>query len=422
MSTASLSTDTTESTHYTMDMARRQRNPVSVDAFGKFTSDWKIISPEDIFVKRNLKNKVQTAILKVAYSIVQLKSHDIDEDDDGKESKPTANETTSGTYYLPAGSHPDDESAPPALHSSLLRPRYAGSDSDRDSAAIVDYGPSTVHTVDTVRPRAPQNAVEWLEARPYCVSDLLFPVESYHLLQERNWLPESYGNLRLTYELDSNHLIVHLASPAHDAAANAFNFTIVLWSSNGGTGLRALIQLGEGQWRYAPGAEKSPDQSFIPIALTCPPARVIPGTTNCPYPTIVIEVSKTNESYQQLLDDADIKHFSNDTSIQIWVGVKLFPGYGGRMKCMFRLRDQVNGGTLAGSGASTDFIPLNQPTTAQFIIPKARVFWGVNPPLPVTQQTIPGPNAFPPPAIPGVPTDDLVLSLEDLRHDAARCW
>jgi hypothetical protein len=123
----------------------------------------------------------------------------------------------------------------------------------------------------------------------------------------------------------------------------------------------------------------------------------------------VIEVSKTNKSYQQLLGDAAIKHFSNDTSIQIWIGVKLFPGYGGRMKCMFRLRDQVNGGTLAGSGALTDFIPLNQPTTVQFIIPKAYVFWGVNPP-------------FPPLTIPGAPTDDLMLSLEDLRHDVIRCW
>ena len=400
-------------------MPRRQRNPESVDAFEKFTSDWEIISPEDIFVKRNLKKTLQTAILKVAHSISQLKSYDIDEDEDGKESKPTANETISGTSYPLDRSHPGGESLPPALHSSLLPPGHAGNDPDRDSAAITDHGPSAV---DTLRPRAPQNAVEWLEARPYCVSDLLFPIESYHLLQELNWLPESYGNLRLTYELDLNHLIVHLASPAHDAAANAFNFTIVLWSSNGGTGPRTLIQLGKGQWSYAPGAEKSPDQSFIPVALICPPARAIHGTTNCPYPTIVIEVSKTNESYQQLLDDAAIKHFSNDTSIQVWVGVKLFPGYGGRMKCMFRLRDQVNGGTLAGSGASTDFIPLNQPTTAQFIIPKAHVFWGVNPPLPVTQQTIPGPNTFPPPAIPGVPTDDLVLSLEDLRHDAARCW
>jgi hypothetical protein len=58
------------------------------------------------------------------------------------------------------------------------------------------------------------------------------------------------------------------------------------------------------------------------------------------------------------------------------LSVKLYPGYGGRMKCLFRLQDQVNGGILAGAGASTDFIPLSQPTNAQFILPKAHIFLG----------------------------------------------
>jgi hypothetical protein len=92
------------------------------------------------------------------------------------------------------------------------------------------------------------------------------------------------------------------------------------------------------------------------------------------------------------------------------------------MKAMFRLRDQVNSGVLAGSGASTGYIPLNQPTTIQFIIPKARIYWGVLPPLPVTEQSVPGPNALPPPAVPGTATDDLLLELEDLREDVSLCW
>jgi hypothetical protein len=77
---------------------------------------------------------------------------------------------------------------------------------------------------------------------------------------------------------------------------------------------------------------------------------------------MVIEVSKTNESFQQLLDDANMKHLSNATSIQICVGVKLYSEHGGRMRCMFRLRDQANGGILAGSGATTDFISLQVKT------------------------------------------------------------
>lgn len=123
-----------------------------------------------------------------------------------------------------------------------------------------------------------------------------------------------------------------------------------------------LRQLGGASSQYALGAQKSPDQSWYPIGLTVPPAFAIPGTVNCPYLTIVLEVSKTNESFEQLLDDAALKHFSINTSVQIWIGTKLFPGHGSQFKAMFRLRDQVNGGVLAGSGAQTDFLPLNQPT------------------------------------------------------------
>jgi len=98
--------------------------------------------------------------------------------------------------------------------------------------------------------------------------------------------------------------------------------------------------------------------------------------------------------------------------------MKFTPEYGGRMRVVWRLRDPVNGGILANSGASTGFISINQPTNIQFIMPKAEVFFGSLAPLPRTLQTIPGPNALPPPAVAGVPTDDLVLDLEDIREAA----
>lgn len=420
MTTACPTTTTgIETIDYTVNMARRQRTaPQSVDAFGQFTSDWDIIYPEDVFVKRSLKSKLQSAILKAATSILEWKSSSTNEAEDAEQGTVDANEDASRTSF-PHDPHllsqPDDETVPPASRTARLHSRDANIYPDRNYADPPNY---ESNPVDTARYRPPENKVEWLENRPNCVFNLLFPLETYHILQERHWLPQSHGHFRLTYELDINHLIVHLASPAHDAASNAFNFGINLWSANGGVGVRTLRQLGEGQWRCNAGAEKSPDQSFVPIAITCPPAVIIPGTFNGPYPTMVIEVSKTNESYQQLFDNADTKHFSNATSIQIWVGVKLYPGHGGRMRCMFRLRDQANGGILAGSGATTDFISLDQPTTVEFIIPKARVFWGVNPPLPPTPQTVPGPNALPPPPIPGTATDDLVLPLEELRSDA----
>jgi hypothetical protein len=86
--------------------------------------------------------------------------------------------------------------------------------------------------------------------------------------------------------------------------------------------------------------------------------------------------SKTHESYNDLFDDAVIKHFSVQTSIRVWIGVKVYSGHGGSFRCIFRTCDPVNGGILANSGATTDYISLHQPTSIEFIIPKAEVFWG----------------------------------------------
>jgi hypothetical protein len=138
------------------------------------------------------------------------------------------------------------------------------------------------------------------------------------------------------------------------------------------------------------------------------------------YPNIVIEVSRVTKALATCFDDTNIKHFSPLTSVRVWIGIELTPGYGGRMKAMFRLRDHV-AGSLAGSGATTDYIPLSQPTDIEFIIPKTEVYFGVPPPLPPTLLSVPGPNALPPPAIPG-PTDDLILRLEDVRFDAWSLW
>ena len=74
---------------------------------------------------------------------------------------------------------------------------------------------------------------------------MLFPIETFHLMQERGWLPDVYASSRLKYELDQNHLMVHMASSAHDAAANSWNGTIALWCTNGGTGAQTLRQVGQ---------------------------------------------------------------------------------------------------------------------------------------------------------------------------------
>ena len=42
-----------------------------------------------------------------------------------------------------------------------------------------------------------------------------------------------------------------------------------------------------------------------------------------PYPTFVFECAVTNENRDRLLDDAETKHFHVNTSIQIWLGLKV---------------------------------------------------------------------------------------------------
>jgi hypothetical protein len=215
---------------------------------------------------------------------------------------------------------------------------------------------------------------------------------------------------------------VLMASPAHDAAANTWNGTIALWSSNLGVGVECIRQMGLGQWKYSPGSDKSPDQSFVPIGISIPPAILILGTLAGAYPTMVFEISKPHESYQDLLNDAPDKHFSPQTSVRVWVGIKLYEGFGGRMRCMFRIRDALNNGYLPNSGATMGYISVHRPTTVQFVIPKTEILWGVAPPFPATRSSIPGANALPPPPVAGVLTDDLILPLENVRLAALAYW
>jgi|SRR5579859_3730037 len=81
-----------------------------------------------------------------------------------------------------------------------------------------------------------------------CVLNFLFPLKTFHMLQDKSVLPESVEGMRVKYELDSNRLLVQLMpSRAHDAAANAWNDTITIWSRNGGGGPRTLMQCGQGR-------------------------------------------------------------------------------------------------------------------------------------------------------------------------------
>jgi hypothetical protein len=75
---------------------------------------------------------------------------------------------------------------------------------------------------------------------------------------------------------------------------------------------------------WAAGSSKSPDNSFTPASLTSPPGRLIPHT-NVVYPTFTVEIAKSHELWDKLQRDANDKHFSADTGIVVFLGVKIYP-------------------------------------------------------------------------------------------------
>jgi len=173
------------------------------------------------------------------------------------------------------------------------------------------------------------------------------------------------------------------------------------------------------EWYYQAGSEKSPDQSFRPINIQTGNnlAKLVPGSTAIVYPTFTIEVGKTHESYRQLLDDAELKHFSPTTSIQIWLGIKLFTR-SGRMQIALKVRDtNIGYGSDSAGLIETAKISIFQATDIQIIVAKARVYFGVpQGQVPLTRLTIPGPNALPVPQVPYGSIDDFVIDVELIRQ------
>lgn len=73
------------------------------------------------------------------------------------------------------------------------------------------------------------------------------------------------------------------------------------------------------------GNGKQPDESFIPERLPAPSRqnrlRLQPNGDY--YPTLVLEVAVSNEDRARLLDDACRKYFTDKTSVNAWVGIKI---------------------------------------------------------------------------------------------------
>ena len=179
------------------------------------------------------------------------------------------------------------------------------------------------------------------------------------------------------------------------------------------------------EWYFQAGSEKSPDQSFRPlnIQVGLNLAKLVPGSNSIIYPTFAIEVGRSHETYPQLLDDAELKHFSPMTSIQVWLGIKLFTQTA-RMKVALKVRNNNLGyGSDPTQLIESDKISLLQPTNVEIIVPKNRIYFAVPPAqVPPTSRTLPGPNALPRAVVPYGPIDDFIVPLDLIRRHALENW
>jgi len=132
-------------------------------------------------------------------------------------------------------------------------------------------------------------------------------------------------------------------------------------------------------YRYSALSTKSPDASFVPRDITSPPALAQPEWNNAPYPTWVFEVAHSNEGWDRLKNDARMKAFSAQTSIQVFVGIKI---YSQHFRVFWARRSPVGHGMRIQR--TSPKLRINQPTGITFNIPATLIYWGCPnvPPLP----------------------------------------
>ena len=119
---------------------------------------------------------------------------------------------------------------------------------------------------------------------------------------------------------------------------------------------------------------KQPDASFIPINIQIPPAKAQPGTGNprfagIAFPTVIFQVAHRHEPWHLLVRDAREKAFSNQTSAQIVVGIKLFKN---EFEVFWDRRGRRGRGMKIMR--MTKKFRFDRPTR-KFILPTHRIYW-----------------------------------------------
>jgi hypothetical protein len=138
------------------------------------------------------------------------------------------------------------------------------------------------------------------------------------------------------------------------------------------------------------GDAKSPDGSWVPRNLAVPPALAQPN--GYPYPTVVFECGFTHENWGILIEHARTRAFSPTTSIQVWIGCKLYKT-DRSYRCIWGKRRTA--GHNMRIMKTSPRMSIDVPTTRLFRIPANLIYWGT--------QT------------PGHIQGDFVLRLDDIR-------
>lgn len=116
-----------------------------------------------------------------------------------------------------------------------------------------------------------------------------------------------------------------------------------------------------------------------------------------PYPTVVFECGFTNEDWGKLIGDARTKSFSPTTSIQVWIGCKLYK-QNRTFRCVWGRRRAI--GYDMRIMRKSPRMSLDVPTTRIFTIPTNLIYWGA--PIPAHIQA------------------DFALPLDDIRTNVRR--
>jgi hypothetical protein len=138
------------------------------------------------------------------------------------------------------------------------------------------------------------------------------------------------------------------------------------------------------------GNAKQPDSSFIPHNLPAPTRqnglKFQPGTGQL-FPTLCFEVSVSNEDRDRLLSDAEEKYFAADTSVGVWVGLKIILELSGgeTFWCGWGRRKETGSGLRLVDQTEDQegfacFIPVHDGAVAGVLRIPSRLVFPVNPP------------------------------------------